>query len=73
MNYPIPEAGTQDWKGLIAMFKGMQAQSQLRANEIRAPLDDPEEEVRRARAQATADAYAFAAQMIDIQYYPRPT
>ncbi len=70
-NYPIPKAGTQDWLTLIAMFRGMAIEAQERANQIRA-IDDPEEDIRRAKAEATSSAYAFAAQMIDLQYYSGP-
>ncbi len=67
-SYPIPKTGTQDWVTLIAMFRGMSIEAQARANEIR-DLDNPKEDIRRAKAQSTADAYAFAAQMVELQYY----
>lgn len=65
-SYPIPLAGSQDYLGLAAMLRGMAANSQLRANDL---LRD---DVLRAGHQATADAYVFAALVIEQQYYPFP-
>jgi hypothetical protein len=61
--YPIPQVGTQDWLTLAAMLRGMADESQLRANDLIRPDD------MRAGHQATADAYQFAAMMIEQQYY----
>lgn len=61
--YPIPHVGTQDWLTLAAMFRGMASESQLRANDLTRPDD------MRAGHQSTADAYLFAAMMIEQQYY----
>lgn len=60
-NYPIPPAGSKDWKALIAMFEGMAESAQLRADELTRT-----DEMRAGHA-ATASAYYFAALMIDIQ------
>jgi hypothetical protein len=45
------------------MLRGMADESQLRANDLIRPDD------MRAGHQATADAYQFAAMMIEQQYY----
>lgn len=63
--YPIPLHGSQDWLALSAMFRGMAEAPRLRANELDRPL------YLRAQASATAEAYLFAALMVDLVYYPK--
>jgi hypothetical protein len=58
--------GSQNWPALMEELRDMAAHAQLRANNLLA------DEEARVRAQATADAYLFAVQMIDIVYYAPP-
>jgi hypothetical protein len=58
--YPIPAHRSQDWEGLAAMFRGMAEDPKMRANDLTRPL------YLRAQADATAEAYLFAALMIDL-------
>lgn len=51
--------GSNDWHGLFVTLGDMQGQAQLRADTLNA-VDDEFDELRRANAQAAADAYAFA-------------
>lgn len=62
--YPIPPRGSQDWGSLIAMFKGMALDSEMRANDL------TRSDEMRASSAATAAAYGFAALMIEIQLDP---
>jgi hypothetical protein len=62
----VVEPGSGDWAGLMQVLREMASMSQLRANNL---LGD---EVTRAKAQATSDAYLFAVQMIDLVYYAAP-
>jgi len=72
-DYPIPGVSSRDHRALIACLKGMAKAPQLRANDL---SRDPE---LRAAAQATVDAYLFAAQMVDLVFSrykgvaPQPT
>jgi len=57
--YPIPAAGSQDYKALAAMFRGMAIAPTMRSNDL------GRDEASRAKAEGVASSYHFCALMLD--------